>query len=283
MAQGDQSVMVVGDLMLDVNLAVTERVNAENADVCWHGHKFQYFCGGAANVAHLVKEIGDCDVSVRGVLGDDWAGSILSDMLGEVCTGEFSNYTQTTDQAPTTVKFRAYNEGRIMARIDQEWVLLDRCPMVLTRTAPLMPEVLALVDYGKGVFSDIQMAEVRAIIDADRQTIVNPCPMNPCDWSGATVCIVNEEEHGSIGFTGALWTLITRGSQGGTLYHHETQAADFKVEAIEDAQLVGAGDSVTAMLASSLALGCAVPDAARRAIKYAGDYVQKPRPIVSFA
>jgi len=276
-------VTVVGDLMLDINLHVSERPNAEGAVSCLHGHKFQYFCGGAANVVHLIKEIGDCDVLVKGVLGYDWAGEQLHTMLLELC-GAMAR-VDSVDVAgayPTTVKFRAYNEGRIVSRIDQEWILLDRCPavVVFTRDYPSMGNVITFVDYGKGVFSDRQMIEVRAIIDAnDRTTVVNPCPSNRQDWSGATICVLNEIEHEILGFTGAQWTLITRGDKGASLYHHEKGACDFLVEPFAEAQVVGAGDSVTAMLASQLALGKAVPYAAREAVKFSTQYVREPRPM----
>ena len=276
-------VTVVGDLMLDVNIHVTERPNAEGAVSCLHGHKFQYFCGGAANVVHLIKEIGDCEVLVKGVLGCDWAGEILHRMLLELCGAMVRIDPVGVDVSnayPTTVKLRAYNDGMIVSRIDQEWILLDRCPVAITRDYPSIGDVIAFVDYGKGVFSDRQMIEVRAIIEAnDRTTVVNPCPSNRQDWSGATVCVLNEEEHGHLGFTGAQWTLITRGDKGASLYHHETHAAGFVVDPFDEAQVVGAGDSVTAMVASSLAMGRAVPDAARRAIQFASEYVRRPRPM----
>jgi len=278
MAIGDHAVTVVGDLMLDVNLHVTERPNAEGALSCLHGHKFQYFPGGAANVVHLIKEIGEVHALIRGVVGEDWAGRILKRMLYGCCAAESGGRISTTDAAPTTVKIRAYSEGRIVSRIDQEWIVLDRCPRVLLGS--LSSTATAFVDYGKGVFSDRQMIDVRRIIDADEQiTVVNPCPSNPQDWSGATVCVLNEIEHGILGFTGAQWTLITRGDKGASLYHHEKAACDFPVEPFENAQVVGAGDSVTAMLASQLALGKAVPYAAREAVKFSTQYVREPRPM----
>jgi bifunctional ADP-heptose synthase (sugar kinase/adenylyltransferase) len=269
------SVLVVGDLILDVDILCQPRGNAEGAALCLTGEEFVYHPGGAANVAvEASLTEGPGAVALKGIVGPDQE----SDMLLR-CLPKFGVEVLACVQADffMPLKLRAYAEGKIAARIDRELRHPSQCPTVVP-CADTQARCVTFVDYAKGMFSEYQMDEVRrAIALPGVKTVVNPHPSNPVDWSGATVAVLNAAEHEAMGFIGARWTLVTHGSQGGTLYYGGQWAAGFAVEPVADPQVVGAGDCVTAHLAVGLAQGQSIPAAARAALTAASDYVKGAR------
>jgi rfaE bifunctional protein kinase chain/domain len=76
-------ILVVGDVMLDWdNIAKVSRISPE-APVLVADVQEEYFrLGGAANVSNNLHDIG-CNVSICGVIGEDYFGEVLEQKIGE--------------------------------------------------------------------------------------------------------------------------------------------------------------------------------------------------------
>jgi D-beta-D-heptose 7-phosphate kinase/D-beta-D-heptose 1-phosphate adenosyltransferase len=274
-------IAVIGDVMLDMQIACTERENLEGAEICLTGEEFTYHPGGAANVAVLLEAMG-AEVRLLGAVGDDWAADRLCALL------EPMSYSLSRTSRPTTVKLRATvgDENRTRVRVDREKVdpISDTTADVLVASIGFPPgctppehSAIVLADYGKGVFFG---DEVKDLIDGTTCPLIcSPYPTGRHDiWGGASVATMNEHEWPVIGDVGAEWTVVTRGPQGADIYYGTTSYGHAGgIRAVKDPQRVGAGDAVVARLAYLLAGETSVPAATKAAVEYATHYVRRRR------
>ena len=157
--------------------------------------------------------------------------------------------------------------------------------------------MLVLSDYDKGVLDRSMLG--RLITEArrlGRPVIVDPKKTDPRAFTGATVLKPNIEEMAQftglrpkadddaeaacrrlIERAGVDAILLTRGADGMTLVQKDVGAAlHVRAETHRVFDVTGAGDSVIATLAASLAAGAALEDAVRMANAAAGVAVAKP-------
>jgi D-beta-D-heptose 7-phosphate kinase/D-beta-D-heptose 1-phosphate adenosyltransferase len=241
--------------------------------------------GGAANVAQNVAAMGaGCDLVA--VVGDDRAGSTLRDHLD---AGRMSSRSLVTVDRPTTTKTRVMARSQQLVRFDEED---DRdlhavdVEAVLTAIARAMPEATAVVfeDYNKGVLvpsvieGAIAMARARKL-----PVVVDPKFRNFFAYRGATVFKPNRRELESalgaavdldhpatlpdtLARLGVEHLLLTLGEHGMALVSADTAATGVvhrvPTTAREVYDVVGAGDTVTAYLATMLAAGATAREAA---------------------
>lgn len=274
-------VVVVGDAMLDVYLqGDVERISPEAPVPVVRVRERKYALGGAANVAQNVAAAGAHGTLVA-VAGDDAGGERLRAMLRAIGSDDSALISVAR---PTTTKTRLVARSQQVVRFDEEEDA-DLEPTSIARVVAALDDVLAtadalvLEDYNKGVL----VAEViaHAIARAQARSIpivVDPKFRNFFAYRGATIFKPNRRElESALGATvqlddagalpatlarlGAGHLLLTLGERGMALVSPDGQVQRIPTTAREVYDVVGAGDTVTAYLATALAAGATALEA----------------------
>ena len=263
---------MVGDVMLDVELRGRFRENYEGATLCVTGQQWQYYPGGAANVAAVLRWLGH-EVCLFGLVGPDLAATQLEHLLSNI-EHHFKALLPVT-----TVKLRAYVDEELVTRADCEMPLAVNWAVTTCHQAGQqqgIPDAVVLSDYAKGVFGPHCESAVRRVIDWDCPVVVDP---RPCDyihlWDGATVATPNLREAQQMEI-GTQHLVVTRGNNDVEVWTGE-QCRYVECSAVPQPQIVGAGDALTAGLAAALAQGKDIYQAAQFAVQSATEYVSHPR------
>lgn len=288
--------LVVGDLMLDVYLrGSASRISPEAPVPVVRVTEEWRALGGAANVASNVVALGgSCEVV--GCIGTDRPGA---DLLSELeRAGVEGRGILHTASRPTTVKTRIMARHQQVARYDTE-VEDDVDDAVAADLIAMMEELaprchaIALEDYNKGVLTP---AVISAALELGRRhgipIVVDPKVRNFFAYGGATVFKPNLSElsgalRGPVHFDDAAWLadiraqlgcthlLVTLGEEGMSLLSADGEHLRVPTVARSVYDVSGAGDTVTAALATALGAGATVAEAAILANHAAGIGVGK--------
>jgi len=274
--------VIVGDAMLDVYLrGDVDRISPEAPVPVVRVRERKHALGGAANVAQNVAAAG-ASCALIAAIGDDEAGRTLRAMLGAV-QRDASSLVEVT--RPTTRKTRVLARAQQVVRFDEEEDAdLDGADVerMVAAVASAVAEADALVleDYNKGVLvprvieGAIRVARSRKI-----PIIVDPKYRNFFSYRGATVFKPNRRElEAAMGAAvdlehpealpatferlGVEHLLLTLGERGMALISADGVVKRIPTTARDVYDVVGAGDTVTAYLATSLAAGATVYEAA---------------------
>ncbi|MBK6488652.1 MAG: D-glycero-beta-D-manno-heptose-7-phosphate kinase [Gemmatimonadetes bacterium] len=275
-------VAVVGDAMLDVYLqGDVERISPEAPVPVVRVRERKFALGGAANVAQNVAAAGASGTLVA-VVGDDGGGARLRAMLRDIGSDDAALITVSR---PTTTKTRLVARSQQVVRFDEEddhdlaGADVDRLVGALDEVLD-SADALVLEDYNKGVLVAAVIA--RAIARAQARAIpivVDPKFRNFFAYRGATIFKPNRRElesalgaavqlddAGALPATlerlGARHLLLTLGERGMALVSPDGQVQRIPTTAREVYDVVGAGDTVTAYLATALAAGATAIEAA---------------------
>jgi bifunctional ADP-heptose synthase (sugar kinase/adenylyltransferase) len=261
-------VLVIGDVGLDISIPVNTRPNYEGAKLCVTGEEMHYYPGLAANTAWLCQEFG-AEVTLYGCVGKDWAGLELRSLLNGADCLQTSPY-------PTAIKLRAYEGDEVVARVDVE---TEEAKPHLAFPLQGGYDVAVLSDYGKGCFIDqMVQKQVRGLIASGLPVVVDPHPASHVRlWDGALVATPNEREWANLHELGTEYVAVTRGSKGVRLVTGGAHLDIFPKRQVENAQIIGAGDALTAALAVAIGRGERMVEACRWAVDKAGEYVTKTR------
>ena len=293
-AQGKR-IAVVGDAMLDVYLSGdVDRISPEAPVPVVRVRERKHALGGAANVAQNVLAIGArCDLVAT--VGNDDAGRMLRETLHAVAGGSASLVTVSRC---TTQKTRVLARSQQLLRVDEEEDAdLDQLDtervLEAVREAVAHADAVVLEDYNKGV---LVPAVIRAAIDSATTRklpiVVDPKFKNFFAYHGATVFKPNRRElESALGAAvdvdhpdavpatlqrlGVGHILLTLGDRGMALFSGDGEVARVPTVAREVYDVVGAGDTVTAYLATMLAAGATILEAAIIANIAAGIEVSK--------
>ncbi len=290
-----QHVVIVGDAMLDVYLrGDVDRISPEAPVPVVRVRDRKLALGGAANVAQNVAALGaGCDLVA--VVGDDVAGNTLR---GHLDTGHMESRSLVTVARPTTTKTRVMARSQQLVRFDEEDDAdLDAGDVqrVLDAIAAAMPHATALVfeDYNKGVLVPAVIeGAIRLARERNLPIVVDPKFRNFFAYRGATVFKPNRRELESalgaavdldhpaalpdtFGRLGVEHLLLTLGERGMALVSSDGVVHRVPTTAREVYDVVGAGDTVTAYLATMLAAGATALEAAIVANYAAGVEVGK--------
>jgi D-beta-D-heptose 7-phosphate kinase/D-beta-D-heptose 1-phosphate adenosyltransferase len=290
-AARSQHVVIVGDAMLDVYLrGDVDRISPEAPVPVVRVRDRKLALGGAANVAQNVAALGaGCDLVA--VVGDDAAGETLRERLD---AGRMESRSLVTVARPTTTKTRVMARSQQLVRFDEEDDAdLDEGDVqrVLDAIERTLPQATALVfeDYNKGVLVPAVIEGAIALARTRRLPIVvDPKFRNFFAYRGATVFKPNRRELESalgaavdLEHPAALPTtfvehlLLTLGERGMALVSADGVVHRVPTTAREVYDVVGAGDTVTAYLATMLAAGATTLEAAVVANYAAGVEVGK--------
>ena len=291
-------VVVVGDVMLDhYYWGSVSRVSPEAPVPVVDLVSESFHLGGAANVASNIRALGAA-VSLIGAVGDDSAGEHLRRLTS---AGQIdASGIRTVPGRPTTMKTRIIGNNQQLVRLDRESrALVDSAVVndVLTdlegRSAI---DAIVLQDYDKGFLSPELL---RRIIDvAQRMSIpvfVDPKKTNMDLYHGAFVFKPNRKEASDmLGYSlvtkdevmragrdlldriDCAYVLLTLGSEGMMMFERNGGVRSVPTVAKKVADVSGAGDTVIATLATLVAAGADVAEAAGVANIAAGVVVGEP-------
>ncbi len=291
-------ITVVGDVMLDrFMIGRVARISPEApVPVVTFDHE-EVRLGGAANVANNLRALGGA-VDLIGVVGDDDSAAQLKAELaakGIPATGLI-----TDPQRRTTTKMRVVTtRNQQVARIDFEsdHEVGEEIEEALAQQVEMRgrsAQVALVSDYQKGVVTRRSMAELLAFAHGNGiPVIVDPKVPHIEYYAGAALVTPNHVEAESATNTrissnedarkaaaalrqriGVESVLITRGEHGMWLDHAGTDGY-LPASAREVADVTGAGDTVIATLALTIAAGGTMFEAARLANEAASIVVGK--------
>lgn len=290
-------VVVLGDLMLDEYVyGATTRISREAPVLILKHERTQSLPGGGANPVSNIASLGGVALPV-GVLGLDRAGETLLEIFK--AKGVDSSGVLTQAGRVTPVKMRVLAGGHNTAR--QQVIRIDHVNdeglSKATEAAVLKvleqrlkgADALIVSDYGNGLITEGVLAYVNSL--AKRYPKLVTCVDSRYQlgkYRGVTVLTPNETEAApAAGYeeyenkdlpamgkallkaTSAKMVLITRGSQGMSLFAGAKREDVGVYGSTQIVDVNGAGDSVAACMALGLASGAA-PGLAMRLANAAG-------------
>ncbi len=305
--------MVIGDIILDKYLwGDVTRISPEAPVPVFDTQGETSGCGGAANVAQNIASLKG-QVELVGVIGKDRAAEKLLQKLNQLNIGVTGICIDS--ERPTSTKTRviacvgtshndALQKGQHLLRIDNE---IKRClPTTLKET--LMSTVLSqlaridaivFADYDKGVVSRrLIRALVARATPLGIPIIADPKQNHFWHYDGVTAITPNQKEAAGavqqeisdelelrtageeiLGRLGVKAVLITRDEQGMTLFFRnpaqELEIMHLPANSGTVTDVTGAGDTVAAVFALSIAAGNDMRSAARLSSLAGGIVVRK--------
>ena len=285
-------VLVVGDIILDRYWSgPTQRVSPEAPVPVVRINQIEERPGGAGNVALNVASLG-AKASLMGLTGADEASDTLEKELNQL--GVECHFSQLAE-FPTITKLRVLSQHQQLIRLDFESTsvdfdvesLIENFQQELKDT-----DVVILSDYAKGCLSDVERL-IDIAIKAGKKVIVDPKGNDFYKYRNATLITPNFGE-----FTAVVGEcrdvdeivskgrvlckelnlealLITRSEHGMTLLQQGEEPVHFPARAAEVFDVTGAGDTVIATLATTIAAGGSFVHATALANTAAGLVVAK--------
>ncbi len=285
-------ILILGDLMLDRYWhGDTARISPEAPVPVVHVRQNEERVGGAGNVALNVAALGT-QATVIGAIGMDEAGTRLRALLKQAgCTARLIELAGH----PTITKLRVISRHQQILRLDFEEnfpsLSADRLHAAFADALP-QADVVVLSDYAKGLVREPAplIERTRA---AGKPVVVDPKHADFSVYRRATVLTPNMQEfQAAVGPCPDEATLIakgmnllqqcdidnllvTRSERGMTLLRHDAPPLHLPARAREVFDVTGAGDTVVAVLATALAAGHDLAEAAQLANVAAGIVVGK--------
>jgi len=288
-ALADQTVLCIGDLMLDDFVyGEVSRISPEAPAPVIRVNRSEMVIGGAGNVARNIASLGARCIFV-GLVGDDDAGRTLTAALRAEPLIE--SMIVVDAQRPTTRKVRFVSEHHSTHLLRADWEVAQRVDAEREKTLidnalSALPRAGAVVlsDYAKGVLTP---ALIRAVITAARKlgtpVIVDPKGVDFAIYRGATLITPNRKEladatrrpadtEADIAAAAAELAqaidseavLVTRSEAGMTLVAGGA-AVHVPAYPVKVRDVSGAGDTVAAVLAAMLAMQAGFEAAMRAA------------------
>lgn len=266
-----KKVLVLGDVFIDEYVyGECTRISPEAPVPVFviDSSKTKQTLGGAANTAANVKSLGG-EVTLIGRAGNDPAG----DCVAQLCKQKGIDYTGVIQVGPTTRKTRIVAQRQQLLRMDKEVIeasgkLSEEIIMALFRKALPWADIVVLSDYAKGFFTrDLCQHIIWEATGAGKQTIVDPKPSHAQYYQSCTAITPNHDEYiglrkelelspsESLPLVLGCGVLLTKGSRGLSLLSPFGEEIDCPTAPKEAFDVSGAGDTVVAAFALSLAAG----------------------------
>lgn len=291
-------ILCIGDLILDTfNHGSVNRFSPERPVPIFSPGDIVNIPGGAANVARNISSLG-ASCSLVGMIGKDDPSRILKTLLD--CDLNIDAHLLGASR-PISHKVRFIATSQHLMRLDSEvcdFISDTEMNELLAIIEPLIPihDVIVLSDYEKGLLSPALIKNIIKLANNyEKKVVVDPKNKDFSCYSGASLLTPNSIEiERAVGFSistdadaefaGHLLLkdvdvsaiLITRGSKGMSLISVNDDPLHLTSRALDVFDVVGAGDTVIATLACSMALGGGMALASAAANLAAGLVVAKP-------
>jgi D-beta-D-heptose 7-phosphate kinase/D-beta-D-heptose 1-phosphate adenosyltransferase len=295
-----QTIVVFGDVMIDEFVwGEVTRISPEAPVPVVDIRRESVHLGGAANVLANLVALG-ARATVVGVIGSDRAGERLRAELREAGALRADESLVVDESRPTTIKTRIIAHNQLVVRADRE----RRTPVdgemgarIIEVLKTVVREANAFVvsDYDKGAVTPHVLGEILPLVfGAGVPVLVDPKIRNFNSYRPATLVtpnhhealrLTNTEDDTDEGMAHAARlirdqlncesVLITRGERGMLLVEGGGDPVYVGTAAREVYDVTGAGDTVIATLAASLAVGTTLVEAAMLANHAAGIVVAK--------
>ncbi|WP_408639658.1 D-glycero-beta-D-manno-heptose-7-phosphate kinase [Roseomonas populi] len=293
-----QRVLCLGDVMLDrFYYGQIDRLSPEAPVPVVRMKENRAMLGGAGNVARNIASLGG-EAVLMGIVGDDAAGRELAALVEATPGMVDANIRSAT--RPTICKTRIIATHQHVVRLDEEVTgAIDAADVAATcaRLTERLPGCGALIisDYAKGLLGEEVVGH--AIAEARRlglPVFVDPKRDDFAFYAGASVLTPNLKElraaarapveteeqvaeaaRALLGPARAGAILVTRSEKGMLLVEADGGVHSVPAHAKEVFDVSGAGDTVIAVTALSVAAGYALPQAMRIANAAAGVVVGK--------
>jgi len=290
--------MVVGDIMLDEYLkGSVDRISPEApipvVNLFNDTHR-DVRLGGAANVFNNIASLGNKNVFLCGVIGDDRDGSMIKQRI--TALGIATGGLIVDPLRPTTVKTRIIAHSQQVMRLDRE----ERAPVAAATRGKIIRvikkhmgalDAVIFSDYEKGVITRELLEEVLPLLSAKKNIIVavDPKFSNFRHFKNITIIVPNRKE--ASGFVRheimsnddaraaaqdilaslhCECVLIKLGEHGMLLVDRKGHAVQIKTAAEQVYDVTGAGDTVISTLVLARTAGATWEEAARIANVAAG-------------
>lgn len=290
-------ILIVGDIIVDrYQYGSTSRISPEAPIVVMAAERDEQKLGGCGNVAANLGALG-AETRVVSVIGDDYGGGVIRQLLAEA--GCSDSGLVVDESRPTTRKTRIVSQNQQLLRIDEEVTgapsaeveakLLER---IEAESADV--DIIVVSDYGKGVLTE-RVLDRLCRSQGGPRVLVDPKGHDYARYRGANLITPNRvEAEAATGIklntvddvreaakqlslqTDLDSVIITLGSQG--MYCRVKDGSrEWSIPARAHAvyDVTGAGDTVIAVIAFSLAVGADLEQAMRLATVGAGLTVQR--------
>lgn len=287
------SVLCVGDLILDYFIyGSVDRISPEAPVPVLQITRESHMLGGAGNVVRNVASLGGSCHFIAAVGRDDTAKKLATLLREEA---QVESYLQAEKDRTSAIKTRYIAGNQQLLRADKESVEAvakdtEQKVIRLVRDLATKSGAIVLSDYAKGVLTP---AVVKDAIAAGKKlgipVIVDPKQKDFGYYKGASIITPNAKELSAatglatstaeevtraarqlIKQHGFSAVLVTRGKHGMMLVRAKGATLNVPTIAQEVFDVSGAGDTVVAMLALSLASGLNLEDAVQLANMAAG-------------
>ena len=285
-------VLVVGDIILDRYWSgPTQRVSPEAPVPVVRINQIEERPGGAGNVALNVASLG-AKASLMGLTGTDEASNTLENGLNQVGV---ECYFSRLEDFPTITKLRVLSQHQQLIRLDFETTAIELDVESLHENYQQQikdVDVVILSDYAKGCLTNVERL-INVAKEAGKKVIVDPKGNDFFKYRNATLITPNYGE-----FTAVVGEcrdvdeivrkgkvlckelnlealLVTRGEHGMTLLQQGEEPVHLPARAAEVFDVTGAGDTVIATLATTIAAGGTLVHATALANTAAGLVVAK--------
>ncbi len=286
-------ILVVGDLMLDEWIwGTVTRISPEAPVPVVAVTDHSFTLGGAGNVANNLRAL-RAQVLFAGTVGDDGFATQVRDLLRSEDVDDAGVFAAV--DRPTTRKTRIVAHNQQVVRAD--WESMAQLPTQnrrrladFVRDRARGCDAVVLSDYAKGLLC-------REIVEAAQEcrlVLADPKPQNIGMYYGITCVAPNVAEAAAmtgiailddaglenagtrlLQMLGCRYAVITRGEHGMALFGSAGERLQIPSVARTVYDVSGAGDTVTAVLALSLAGGVPVEQAMQLANFAAGVVVEK--------
>ncbi len=285
-------VLVVGDVMLDRYWhGGTSRISPEAPVPVVNINGIDERAGGAGNVALNLAALG-CHVTLFSLVGDDANAISLQQKLENAAV---ECRFQVVPNTPTITKLRVIDRNQQLIRLDFEQRFDQQKTREILkdfRQQLSHADAVILSDYGKGTLAGSQDL-IAAAKQAGVPVLIDPKSSDFNNYRGATIITPNMKEfeavvgtcHGDVDIANKglaiikkynlTALLVTRGEHGMTLLSEKSAPIHLPTRAREVYDVTGAGDTVIAVLAATIAAGKDFATASILANTAAGIVVQK--------
>lgn len=289
------SILVIGDIMVDKFVyGNVNRLSPEATVPLLENPIEYYYLGGAANVCMMIHKLG-MKVDLMGCIGCDEYGERLLELLKD--NNISAKNIMKCPEMTTTLKTRYYsNTGHYLMRADYEcFYEYQDTVNILDKLETMIPkyDIIILSDYDKGFLSTRLTKEIISLANKyKKKTIIDPKSDTIKKYDGCyivkpnffefqkyygktTIKDIIENYDKVLNTLGVKRLLITCG-ENGILYLKQNETPFYQsASCCCSADVTGAGDVVTALLAVGLVCGLSDIESIELANKCAGLSVEK--------